>query len=222
MYVLMSPRAFAAGILTGTQLGTAILLVMAALAIARARDLGTIRIPLVRGATRTGLVLSRFASLTLLATLMMGAAVLSSWCAAGLLFDFGDVQEKGYTIVTAAEVRTENAIALASALVPLMAGIGGGLLASVVAPSSQAAVTWTLICTYSFDILAGALGDGASYVFVKYLPTLAKGCHLEQAVDFAAGYSNTEHYDPLNFIAPVPEALLFLGLAIILIHRRKL
>src|SRR6185369_6196011 len=107
---------FTDGVSTGLTIGFLLLLVLASAALALDRDQGTARILLTRRSSRSGLVAAKFSMLCLSGLAVLGAAVLASWAASALLYDFGPVVEDGYQIFSAAEIRREIAIGLGASL----------------------------------------------------------------------------------------------------------
>jgi ABC-type transport system involved in multi-copper enzyme maturation permease subunit len=216
---------FSDGICAALTAGALLLVAIAAAGLSAERQLGVLRPLLTRSASRSGLVLARFASLNLLGAVLLGAVICSSWAGAAFFYDFGPVVEDGFEIFSAAEVRSEIAVGLAAAALPLVAAVSFGLLVSLAAPSAAAAATIALISTIAFDLFKGFLGGAARYVYASFLPALLDRSYLKEVSVMARGFSDrgfSEAETWLNFVVPLPTAALFVGLALAIGQRRKM
>lgn len=216
---------FTDGISSGLMIAFLLLVVLSTAAFALDRDRGTARVILTRRSSRAGLVLAKFSTLCLSGLAVFGAAVLASWAASALLYDFGPVVEDGYQIFSAREIRREIAFGLAAALVTLPATLALGLAVSAAARSAAEAVAGGVLLVLGYDALKGLLGDASSWIFLSYLPSLLDRSYLKEVSKLARGFSDAGFQDRerwLNLAVPLPEAALLLGAALWITSRRKM
>ncbi len=216
---------FADGLSSGFLVAFLSLTVLSSLSIALDRERGTIRLPLVRGTSRSGLVLGKFAALILAGMAMLGAATVCAAASAEVFFDFGPVVEDKYEIFSEAVVRREVLTALGAAAITMPAAAALGLFVSALARSGAAAVAVGLLATVGFDVFEDALGRAAGWVFLSYAPSLLDGSLLKEVSKLARGYSDAGFSSEklwLNFAVPLPEAALLLGLTLWTMDRRRL
>ncbi len=216
---------FADGLSWGFLVAFLSLTVFSSLSIALDRERGTIRLPLVRGTSRTGLVLGKFAALVVAGFALLAAATGSAAAAAAVFYDFGPVVEDRYEIFSEATICREVLTALAAAAVTLPAAAALGLFVSALARSGAAAAAAGLLATVGFDVLEGALGRPAGWVFLSYAPSLLDDSLLKEASKLARGYSDAGFSAErlwLNFAVPLPEAAFLLGFTLWIFARRRM
>ena len=77
----------------------------------------------------------------------------------------------------------------------------------------------------AFDLLEPALGGAAAWVFASYSPSLIDGSAMEELGGMANGYSDAGYPEPrmrMSLVLPVPQLLLLVGLASLVLGRRRL
>ena len=82
-----------------------------------------------------------------------------------------------------------------------------------------------LVSCLVFDVFKNALGEAHRYVYASYLPTLLDKSCLGETAKFVRGFSDAGYSEEdlfLNFLVPIPEALLFLAIAMVVAARRKM
>ena len=213
------------GVGAGLMLGLLLLLVLASTSVSLDRDLGTIRLPLTRRVSRSALVLAKFTALVLVGLALLAGVVFASWAASAALYDFTPAMEDGYVIFPASEIRREIALGLGMAALCLPATAALGLLVSAAARSATASVAVALPLVLAFDVLKGLLGGVSSWVFLSFQPTLIDRSYLAEAGKIARGFSDAGFSDRLlrlNLAVPLPEALVLLGLTLLIVNRRKM
>lgn len=210
---------------TGLTLLSLILVAYAAWTFASDRDSGALRHVLIRRASRPALVLAKLSMVYLLA---LAALVLMAVCitsVSALLWDFGAIVEDGYELIGSAEIRTEVALGLGLGLLPLPTALAFGLLVSVAAQSATQAVTSALGITVALDIFKGVLGERAYYLYASFQPSLIDQSYLKDVSRLVRGYSDVmidTQVLQLNQWVPLPQLLLFVVLALLLVQRKKL
>ena len=215
----------AAGIDTGIAIAAPLLLALAAIGVARERDLGTGRAALVRATTRTSSLLSRFLVLLAVALSVVLAVLAAAAGPAALCFEFGPIAEEGYVHLTSAEIGGELTTAVLGALLPLITLIALGLLFGVAAPNAVAALAAAFLTLFVFEMGRGVIGDSMQYLFAWYLPGLGETSCLSEVEKLAQGYSDAGYSareKTRNLTLPLPEALLLLAVALWTVRRRRM
>jgi ABC-type transport system involved in multi-copper enzyme maturation permease subunit len=213
------------GLSVGLILGYLVMVALAAHAVASGRDLGVIRHVLIRRASRRSVLVATFASVTMVGAALAVLVFLASWGSAALLHDFTAVVEDGYEIIGTTEMRGEILLGLTLALAPLPAAIAFGILLSVCARSATQAVAIALGATIAFDLFKGLLGTAAPYIYAFHHPSIIDGSYLKDVARLVRGYSDVfveEGMHTLNLLVPLPQALAFLGLALVVVTRKKM
>ena len=198
---------------------------LAAHGLAAERDMGTLRHTLIRRTSRGHLVLSKLIALHLIVVLSLLLLLVGSWALSSLLWELGPVIEDGYELIGEAEIRQEIQLGLQLALLPLPAAIAFGLLVSVLAQSATQALTFALGATLAFDVFKTSLGDGATYIYARFQPSLIDASYLGDVARLARGYSDVlidERLLTLNTWAPLPAFLLCLCLSLLFIRSKTL
>lgn len=210
---------------TGLTLLSLILVAYAAWSFASDRDSGALRHVLIRRASRPALVLAKLATVHLIALLslilMAGCITLiTAW-----LWDFGPVVEDNYELIGSAEIRSEVALGLRLALIPLPAALAFGVLVSVCTQSATQAVTTALGITLALDIFKGVMGEKAYYLYATFQPSLIDQSYLKEVSRLVRGYSDVlidARFLQLNEWVPLPQMLLFAILALLIVRVRNL
>lgn len=210
---------------TGLALISLIAVTHAAWSLASDRELGVARHLLIRRVSRPALVLGKLVQTHVLALLSIVLLLLVSLATSALLWDFGPVQEDGYELIGAAEIRAELRLGLWLALIPIPAGIALGVLLSVLCNSSTQALSAALGITLGLDLFKSVLGSAADYLYTSYQVSLLDESYLNDVARLAGGYSDVmldTAAMQLNQWLPGPQMLLFIVLALFFMHRKKL
>ena len=210
---------------TGLTLLSLSLVAYAAWTFANDRDTGALRHVLIRRVSRMGLVLAKLLTVFLLALATLGLMSAAIGIITALLWDFGPVVEDGYELISSEEIRAEVALGLRLAIIPLPAALAFGLLVSVLAQSATQAVTSALGITLAMDIFKGVLGERASYLYASFQPSLIDQSYLQDVSRLVRGYSDVmidNRVLQLNEWVPIPEALVFIVLALVIVRRKTL
>lgn len=210
---------------TGLTLLSLALIAYAAWTFANDRDTGALRHVLIRRVSRTGFVLAKLLAVLLLALATLGLMSAAIGIITAMLWNFGPVVEDGYELISNEEIRAEVALGLRLAIIPLPAALAFGLLVSVLAQSATQAVTGALGITLAMDIFKGMLGERASYLYASFQPSLIDQSYLHDVSRLVRGYSDVmidNRVLQLNEWVPIPEALLFIVLALVIVRRKTL
>jgi ABC-type transport system involved in multi-copper enzyme maturation permease subunit len=216
---------FVDGLGTGLTLLSLTLVAYAAWSFASDRDTGALRHVLVRQASRRALLLAKLAIMHLTALLSLALILVTVTVAAGMLWEFGPVVEDGYELIGTQEIQQEIRLGLWLAVLPLPAAIAFGVLISVLTGSATQAVTTALGLTLALDIFKGLLGNLSHYLYVSYQPSLIDQSYLQDVGRLVRGYSDVlidERFLVLNQWVPLPQMLLFVALALLIVPWRKL
>lgn len=216
---------FVDGLLTGITMLALTLVVYTAWSFASDRDSGALRHLLIRRSSRRSVVMAKFISASLLALLALLLLMAVATGLSALLWQFGPVVEDGYELIGSDEIREEVALGLRLALLPLPAAIAFGLLVAVSTQSTAQSMTVALGLTLALDVFKGSMGVVGDYLYVRYLPSLLDQSYLSEVSRLVRGYSDVL-LDPqlltLNQWLPLPQMLLLLTIALLIIGRRKL
>lgn len=216
---------FVDGFSTGLTLLSLSLVAYAAWTFANERDSGALRHLVIRRVSRMGLVLAKLLSIVLLALCSLLLLSLSITLISSLLWDFGPVVEDGYELISSEEIRSEVALGLRLALIPLPAALAFGLMISVLAQSATQAVTSALGITLALDVLKGVLGERAYYLYASFQPSLIDRSYLQDVSRLVRGYSDVmidNRMLQLNEWVPWPQMLLFIAIALFFVRRKAL
>jgi len=189
------------------------------------RDSGALRHLLIRSASRGGVVLAKLAAAHLLALCALLVMTLGIIAVTTLLWDFGPVVEDGYELIGSAEIRSEVALGLKLALLPIPAALAFSMLVAVCSQSATQAVTGALGLTLALDIFKNLLGDAAYYLYATFQPSLLDQSYLQDVSRLVRGYSDVmidNRALALNLWIPWPQMLLFVVLALLIVRKRKL
>ena len=210
---------------TGLTLLSLSLVAYAAWTFANDRDTGALRHVLIRRVSRMGLVMAKLLTVFLLALATLGLMSAAIGVITAVLWDFGPVIEDGYELISNEEIRAEVALGLRLAIIPLPAALAFGLLVSVLAQSATQAVTSALGITLAMDIFKGVLGKSADYLYASFQPSLIDQSYLQDVSRLVRGYSDVmidNRVLQLNEWVPIPEALVFIILALVIVRRKTL
>lgn len=213
------------GFSTGLTLLSLALVAYAAWTFANDRDTGALRHVVIRRVSRPGLVLAKLATVFLLALASLLLLTFATGTISALLWDFGPVVEDGYELISSEDIRSEVALGLRLALIPLPAALAFGMMISVLAQSATQAVTSALGVTLALDVFKGVLGDKAYYLYASFQPSLIDQSYLQDVSRLVRGYSDVL-IDPrmlqLNEWVPWPQMLLFIIVALLFVRRKAL
>lgn len=210
---------------TGLTLLGLILVAQAAYSFSFDRDTGAVRHLIIRRCSRGSVVLAKLAYFHLLAILSLLLLVLVSYLLSGWLWEFGPVVEDGFELIGEDEIRSEIALGLRLALLPIPASIAFGVLVSVCASSATQAVTAALGITLALDIFKGMMGQYADYLYARFQPSLLDASYLQDVSRLVRGYSDVlidQRVLDLNLWAPWPALLFFVVLSLWIVRHRKL
>jgi ABC-type transport system involved in multi-copper enzyme maturation permease subunit len=216
---------FVDGMVTGLTLLSLTLVAYAAWSFASDRDTGALRHVLIRRASRRALLLAKLATVLLVGFCALTLVSLTVWGSSALFWDFGPVVEDGYELIGTTEIRQEITLGLRLALLPLPTAIAFGLLVSVLTNSATQAVAAALGATLAMDILKGLLGNASHYFYATFQPSLIDQSYLRDVGRLVRGYSDVlidERFLTLNHWVPLPQMLLFIVLALLIVPWRKL
>lgn len=216
---------FVDGFSTGLTLLSLILVAYAAWSFASDRDSGVLRHVLIRRASRPALVLAKLAAVHLIALcslLLMAVCIgiITAW-----LWDFGPIVEDNYELIGSAEIRAEVILGLRLAIIPLPAALAFGILVSVCTSSATQSVTTALGITLALDIFKGVIGEKANYLYATFQPSLIDQSYLKEVSRLVRGYSDVlidTRFLQLNEWVPLPQMLLFVVLALLIVRVRTL
>ena len=213
------------GLLISFIVTTLLFLGYAAYTFAIDRERGITRHGVVMSISRSELILAKYISLCLLALFSIIITLSGTWLAANLLWDLGPLIEDGYQIIGVGEINAEIILGLKLALLPLPTTLAFGLLFSVCSRSAMQAVSLAIGAGLLLDIFKSALGDFQYFIFSSFQPSLIDHSYLNDVQRIVCGYSDVlidDRIHRLNLWVPIPEALLFLLITFIVIHRRNL
>ncbi len=216
---------FVDGLSTGFLLTYLLFVAMSAYTFAIDRDHGVIRHAVIRQSSRRAIVIAKIILLHGLAVLACIGVFTCSLLIVSGLWDFGPVVEDGYELISVAEIESEIRIGLILALLPLPACLCFGAMLSVFANSALQAVTIALGASLLLDIFKGALGHGAYYFYTSFQPSLLDNSYLKEVSRIVRGFSDIlvdEQVMQLNYWIPIPQAFVFLMVALILVKRKSL
>ena len=216
---------FVDGLSTGLTMLALLLVAQGAYSFSYERDIGSIRHTLIRRVSRSSVLTAKLVHLHLLALLSVVLLLISSFLLSGLLWEYGAIVEDGFELISEQEIREEIWLGIHLAIIPLPAAIAFGLLVSVSAQSATQAVTTALGITLAIDIFKGLAGDAANYLYASFQPSLIDQSYLQSVSRIMRGYSDVLIDDSvlqLNMWVPFPALILFFGLGLWIVQRRKI
>ena len=227
--VAASPEASGYGpFVDGVRFGAVVLylavLASAAYSIAFEREQGILRHSLIRRVSRPALVASKFVVLTAFSGMLAMLLLAAAWGTSAYFYDFVPIVEDGYELIGHPEIHEEIWRGMVLAFLPLPAAVGFGILVSVVARSAAQALALAVGASLSFDLFKGLLGDSAGYLYAAYHPSLVDQSYLGEVARIVRGYSDVFVEDAvlrLNQWVPIPQAILFVAMAMLIMQRRK-
>jgi len=216
---------FVDGLSTGLIILGLLLVSLAAYSFSYDRDIGSVRHLIIRGISRTTVIIGKLIYIHLLALASIIALVLSSYFLSGNLWNFGPIVEDGFELISEAEIWSEIELGLRLALLPLPAAIGFGVLISVLTQSATQALSTAIALTLTIDVFKSTLGDLAYYHYANFQPSLLDQSYLKDVSRLVRGYSDVlvnERFLDFNLWVPLPTAVLFVVLTLIAAQRIKL
>lgn len=210
---------------TGLMLLNLIFIGYAAYAFANDRDSGVIRHLIIRRISRRALIAAKF--LVLLGLAFISAIIVISLTSliSSICWELGPVVEDGYELISVSDIHTEIYLGLKLALLTLPACIGLGLLVSVISNSATQAVSIAIGISLVFDVFKNALGELANYFYATFQPSLIDQSYLKDVAQIVRGFSDVlidERVYQLNLYLPIPQAMVFFVLTLIIVNRRQL
>lgn len=213
------------GFSTGLTLLYLIFIAYSAYTFAIDRDMGVVRHLTIRRISRRAFFSAKLVVLHCLSLLSLSSVLLASWLLSRLFWDLGPVVEDGFEIIDVATIVEEVRTGLLLALLPLPACLALGLLISVIARSATQAVAVAIGLSLVVDIFKNVLGDTAYFLYASFQPSLIDQSYLGDVARIVRGYSDVL-IDPdvyqLNLWVPIPQALFFVALALLVVSRRRL
>ena len=216
---------FVDGLSTGLIILGLLLVSLAAYSFSYDRDIGSVRHLIIRGISRTTVIIGKLIYIHLLALASIIALVVSCYFLSGNLWDFGPIVEDGFELISEAEIWSEIELGLRLALLPLPAAIGFGVLISVLTQSATQALSTAIGLTLTIDVFKSTLGDLAYYHYANFQPSLLDQSYLKDVSRLVRGYSDVlvnERFLDFNLWVPLPTAVLFVVLTLIAAQRIKL
>ncbi len=216
---------FVDGLNNGLTVLGLLLVAQAAYSFSSERDSGAIRHLLLRSSSRFSIGMAKLVSLHLLALASVLVLFATSYLLSSLLWEFGPVMEDGFELISESEIRQEIALGLRLALFPLPAAIAMGILFSIAANNATQAVVGALGLTLALDLFKSTMGDYGYYLYANYQPSLLDQSYLQDVSRLVRGFSDVlidERFLQMNTWTPVPTLILFVGVALIILSRRKL
>ncbi len=150
--------------------GLALAIAFGALLVAPEVQSGTIRLLLVRPATRLELLLGKFLLGLTHILLMLAVAYAAAWAVVAILGELTGVTLGGTIVYTQREMRTAFLYGALLSILPMAAATAYALLISVIARSGSAAVLLALAGWLILDVVKHPLGIEA-VVFTSYVET---------------------------------------------------
>ncbi|MCA8979471.1 MAG: hypothetical protein H6831_09670 [Planctomycetes bacterium] len=209
----------------GLVLGGLALLFHFARGLAGDNDTGVARLAVTRSVSRPGLVLGRALLIVPYVLLLALVTGVSAWFSVTATYELGDLVVDGYTLATASELRSELTQSILVTLPPLCCLCSFGLLVSAASRSAVAAVALSASAFLGYDLFKEVLGRKAAWVFASYVPSIFDESAMAEMVQVALGYSDAGMSTAARnaaAILPWPEAALALGVACVLVARKRL
>lgn len=216
---------FVDGLSTGLTILGLLLVSLAAYSFSYDRDIGSIRHLVIRGISRTTVIMAKLIYIHLLALVSIITLLVSSYFLSGSLWDFGPIVEDGFELISEAEIWTEVELGLRLALLPLPAAIGFGMLISVLTQSATQAVSTAIGLTLAVDVFKSTLGELAYYHYANFQPSLLDQSYLKDVSRLVRGYSDVlvdQRFLDFNLWVPLPTIVIFVLLTLIVVQRIKL
>lgn len=210
---------------TGLTLLYLVFVAYAAYTFAADRDSGVVRHLTIRRISRRALVAAKLLMVHGIALISLLAVLATSLLLSTWFWELGPVVEDGFEIIDEAMIREEIRTGLLLALTPLPAALSLGVLISVSARSATQAVGLAVGLALLLDVFKSALGKTAHYLYATFQPSLIDDSYLSEVARIVRGYSDIL-IDPaflqLNIWIPIPQAVLFIVVALLVIGRRRL
>ena len=213
------------GLSTGLILLYLLMIGWSAYSFAFERDHGIARHLTIRRLSRSAIIVAKFISANVLALFAVLLLLLVTTLLAQILWNFGAVVEDGYEIIGVADIQHEIRQGLTLALLPLPTCIALGLLFSVSAQSATQAVTLALGMALLLDLFKGVIGNAAHFIYASFQPSLLDQSYLHDVARIVRGYSDVlidERTYLFNLWLPLPQAVLFVILALVIVRKRTL
>lgn len=216
---------FVDGLSTGLTILGLLLVSLAAYSFSYDRDIGSVRHLVIRGLSRSTVIMAKLIYIHLLALVSIITLIVSSYFLSGSLWDFGPIVEDGFELISEAEIWTEVELGLRLALLPLPAAIGFGMLISVLTQSATQAVSTAIGLTLAVDVFKSTLGELAYYHYANFQPSLLDQSYLKDVSRLVRGYSDVlvdQRFLDFNLWIPLPTIVIFVLLTLIVVQRIKL
>lgn len=216
---------FVDGWLAGLTVATLLLLVASSRGLASDAHDGLLRLAVTRSTPRGALVTGRVLLGFPLTVAAAAATGLAAYATAAALFEFGPIVEDGYELIGVDELRGEIGRAALAVLPAMFAAWCFGLVVSSASRSGATGVVAALALFFGFDLFKDVLGDAQYWAFASFCPSLVDSSAMGEAALAARGFSDAgfpAHVVTLNSLVPLPQAVLFVLVAVVVIRRRGL
>lgn len=216
---------FVDGMLTGLTILGLLLVGLAAYSFSNDKDTGSVRHLVIRGLSRRSVVMAKLAFIHFLALASILVLMAGCYFISGNLWEFGPIVEDGFELISEAEMWQEIELGLRLACLPIPAGIGFGLLVSVLSQSSTQALSIALGLTLAVDVFKSTLGEFAYFLYGNFQPSLLDQSYLNDVSRLVRGYSDVlvdERFFDYNLWVPVPSLVIFLIFTLFAVQRIKL
>jgi|TARA_B100001939_G_scaffold124119_1_gene107651 ABC-type transport system involved in multi-copper enzyme maturation permease subunit len=216
---------FVDSINTGITMLALLMVCIAAHSFSYDRDSGFVRHILIRKVGRTTLILAKFVYLHLLAVTSLTVLLITAYFNTGFFWEYGPVVEDGFELISEEEIVAEILLGLRLAVIPLPAAIGFGLMTSSIAQTATQALMTALGVTLAVDIFKPSLGAYADYLYARFLPSIVDTSYLSEVSRLVRGYSDVLVDDrilQMNLLIPIPTAIIFICINLLIIKQKKL
>ena len=95
---------------------------------------------------------------------------------------------------------------------------------SAIAQTAAQALMTALGLTLAIDIFKSTLGNYADYLYARFLPSLIDTSYLSDVSRLVRGYSDVlvdANVLQMNTLIPLPTVIIFIGIALFIIKRKK-
>ena len=215
---------FVDGMDTGITILALLLVSAAAHSLSYDRDSGFIRHLIIRRVSRPALILAKFTFINLLAIASFAILVITTYSITGLFWEYGPIIEDGFELISEQEIIAEIYLGLQLAIIPLPAAIAFGAMISAIAQTAAQALMTALGITLAIDIFKSTLGHYADYLYARFLPSLIDTSYLSDVSRLVRGYSDVlvdANVLQMNTLIPLPTVIIFIGIALFIIKRKK-
>tara|TARA_R110002072_G_scaffold36261_12_gene106817 strand:+ start:3181 stop:3942 length:762 start_codon:yes stop_codon:yes gene_type:complete len=206
----------ASGFNAGLVIGTLGLAFLAARSLAGDADGWILRLTVTRSASRPALVFGRFLLGIPLVVCVIAVSLLGAWIGGLTAGGFAEIVIDNGLMATPGELIDETRRTILSVFFPMLCVWSFGLLVSSLSPNATMAVAATIAALLALDVLKLLLQGDDTWFFTTYVPTLTGSSASTELIPVAKGMSIGGYQDHLfrqSILVPIPETLIFIGLA---------